>query len=197
MGLVPLERSYYMSSSCELRLPAAHLPVLTLTLNSTIARNITITVRLRRLLPELPSVTLDYGRSPFNRSKVALLIENRPLGSLAPLILHMIGVLPPDWTFKFLGSDISIEMVKNSAAIGRQVKVGKLDLTRLPDNVTLQVQEDISRFLTDLWVYDTLLQPAEWLLVYQTDSACTSEREYLPFSLISQQVSCVPTTVEL
>ena len=142
-------------------------------MNSTIARNITITVRLRRLLPELPSVTLDYGKSPFNHSKVALLIENRPLGSLAPLILHMIGVLPPDWTFKFLGSDISIEMIKNSAAIGRQVKVGKLDLTRLPDNVTLQVQEDISRFLTDLWVYDTLLQPAEWLLVYQTDSAFT------------------------
>lgn len=30
--------------------------------------------------------------------------------------------------------------------------------------------EQISTFLTNLWVYETLLQPAEWLLVFHTDS---------------------------
>ena len=139
---------------------------------SSISKNIARAISLRKLLPELPAVTLDYGRSPFNQSKVALLIENRPVGTLAPLLLHMIGVLPPDWRFRLLGSDESVAMMKKSAAVRRQVKVGKLDLTYLPKNVTLHDQEDISRFLTDLWVYQTLLQPAEWLLVFQTDSMC-------------------------
>lgn len=31
-------------------------------------------------------------------------------------------------------------------------------------------QEQISRFLTTLWLYEKVLQPAEWLLVFQTDS---------------------------
>ena len=138
--------------------------------SSSISKNIASTIRLRHLFPELPTVTLDYGRSPFNHSKVALLIENRPMGTLAPLLLHMMGVLPPDWKFRLMGSVESIDMVKKSAAIRRQVKAGKIDLTLLPKNVTLQNQEDISRFSTDLWVYEQLLQPAEWLLVYQTDS---------------------------
>lgn len=38
----------------------------------------------------------------------------------------------------------------------------------------------ISRFLTTLWVYKTLLRPAEWLLVIQSDSIlCASSRQNL------------------
>ena len=69
-----------------------------------------------------------------------------------------------------MGSHHSVQLVNKSASIRRQANAGKLDLTHLPSNATMQGQEDISRFLTDLWVYETLLQPAEWLLVYQTDS---------------------------
>jgi hypothetical protein len=89
---------------------------------------------------------------------------------LAPLLLHMVAVLPPDWRFLFLGSDSSIEIMENSAAIRRQVAIGKLDLKLLPSNVSIAGQEDISGFFTELWVYQHLFWPAEWLLVYQTDS---------------------------
>jgi hypothetical protein len=30
--------------------------------------------------------------------------------------------------------------------------------------------EEISQFLTNRWIYETVLQPAEWLLIFQTDS---------------------------
>src|SRR5271170_4332041 len=97
-------------------------------------RHISILCRYRTLLPELPALTLDYGKSPYNQSKVALMVENRPVGSLAPLILHMISVVPPDWRFRFMGSNESVLLVNNSAAIRRQVDVGKLDLTYIPEN---------------------------------------------------------------
>lgn len=98
------------------------------------------------------------------------MIENRPLGLLAPLLLHMVAVLPPDWRFLFLASDASVDIMENSAAIRRQVAIGKLDLKLLPTNISIGGQEDISRFFTELWVYQHLFWPAEWLLVYQTDS---------------------------
>lgn len=119
---------------------------------------------------EIPDVWLDYHKPLYNETKVALLIENRPDGKLAPMILHMMSVVPPDWKFRFMGSNESVALVNNSAAIQRQVAVGKLDLTYIPSNMSVIGGEAISQFLTTLWLYDTVLQPAEHLLVFQTDS---------------------------
>lgn len=122
---------------------------------------------------EVPDVWLDYHKPLYNETKVALLIENRPDGRLAPMILHMMSVVPPDWRFRFMGSRESVKHVNNSAAIRRQVAAGKLDLTYIPKNMSVAGQEAISRFLTNLWLYETVLQPAEYLLVFQTDSTNT------------------------
>lgn len=97
---------------------------------------------------------------------------------LAPLILHFMGVIPPDWRFRFMGSPASVESVRSSRAIQHQVESGKLDLTYIPRNMTTGGQEQISTFLTNLWLYETVLQPAEWLLVFQTDSMyCPTQRK--------------------
>ena len=101
---------------------------------------------------------------------MALLIENRPNPILAPLMLHFMSVVPPDWRFRFMGSVESVEHLNKSMAIREQVRAGKLDLTYIPSNMTTGSQEEISRFLTTLWLYEVVLQPAEWLLVFQTDS---------------------------
>lgn len=69
-----------------------------------------------------------------------------------------------------MGSNESVAAVNESVAIRRQVELGKLDLTYIPQNMSTSGQEMISRFLTTLWLYDTVLQPAEWLLIFQTDS---------------------------
>lgn len=79
-----------------------------------------------------------------------------------------------------MGSNESVQKVNSSRAIRDYVSAGKLDLTYIPDNVTITSQEHISRFLTSLWLYETVLQPAEWLLVFQTDSMlCANSRQSL------------------
>ncbi|KAK0722402.1 hypothetical protein B0T26DRAFT_811204 [Lasiosphaeria miniovina] len=132
----------------------------------------------------LPSVSLEYHyerqATKFNESKVALLIENRPNPILAPLMLHFMSVVPPDWRFRFMGSVDSVAHMNNSVAIREQVAAGKLDLTYIPTNMTTGSQEEISRFLTTLWLYEVVLQPAEWLLVFQTDSIlCANSQQTL------------------
>ena len=139
--------------------------------------------------PPVPRLSLEYPHSPYNESKVALLIENRPLPILAPLMLHFISVVPPDWRFRFMGSPESVDSINGSVAIREQVSLGKLDLTYIPSNMSTAGQEYISRFLTNLWIYETVLHPAEWLLVFQTDSIfCANARltlnDFLDFDWI-------------
>ncbi|KAI1082323.1 hypothetical protein F5B20DRAFT_587942 [Whalleya microplaca] len=145
-------------------------------------------IALYTLLPtirtvDVPHVTLEYKeppRSPYNESKVALLIENRPVPILAPLTLHFMSVVPPDWRFRFMGSPESVASINRSMAIREQVAAGKLDLTLIPGNMSTAGQEMISRFLTTRWLYETVLRPAEWLLVFQTDSIlCANSRQNL------------------
>lgn len=79
-----------------------------------------------------------------------------------------------------MGSLESVEFLNQSRAIRNHVNSGKLDLTYIPSNMTTGSQEEISRFLTNLWLYETVLQPAEWLLVFQTDSMlCANSRQSL------------------
>ncbi|KAI0177658.1 hypothetical protein BJ166DRAFT_475762 [Pestalotiopsis sp. NC0098] len=131
--------------------------------------------------PDIPKLHLDYHQpaaSPYNASKVALLIENRANPILAPLMLHFMSVVPPDWRFRFMGSLESVAHINKSVAIREQVNNGKLDLTYIPTNMSTNGQEMISRFLTTLWLYEVVLQPAEWLLVFQTDSIlCANSRQ--------------------
>jgi len=122
------------------------------------------------IYPKVPGIILEYPSTPYNESKVALLIENRPQTVLAPLLLHMISVVPEDWKFRFMGSDDSISLLVRSAAIRHQVALGKLDVSYIPEHMNTDGQEAISQVLTDLWFYQTLLAPAEWLLIFQTDS---------------------------
>jgi hypothetical protein len=88
------------------------------------------------------------------------------------------SVVPPEWKFRFMGSEESVAYINTSASIRHQVEIGKLDLTYIPPNMTTGSQEEISRFLTTLWLYETVLQPAEFLLVFQTDSMlCANSRQ--------------------
>ncbi|PKS10210.1 hypothetical protein jhhlp_001960 [Lomentospora prolificans] len=138
---------------------------------------VTMGLSSRDIAPPVPRISLQYPHSPFNESKVALLIENRPNPILAPLMLHFMSVVPPDWRFRFMGSIESVEHINKSVAIREQVNSGKLDLTYIPSNMSTAGQEMISRFLTNLWLYETVLQPAEWLLIFQTDSIfCANSR---------------------
>lgn len=76
-----------------------------------------------------------------------------------------------------MGSDESVAAVNSSMAIQDQVNIGKMDLTYIPSNMSVAGTEQISTFLTNLWVYETLLAPAEWLLIFQEDSMLCANSE--------------------
>lgn len=131
-----------------------------------------------QFVPAVPAIKLKYKEpSPYDPRKVALLIENRAFPHLIPLLLHFTAVVPNDWRINFMGSEESLALVNSSLAVKSQVALGKMDLTHIPSNMSVAGTEQISQFLTTLWLYETVLAPAEWLLVFQSDSMLCANTE--------------------
>ncbi|KAK3375147.1 hypothetical protein B0H63DRAFT_496385 [Podospora didyma] len=132
--------------------------------------------RIGDALQKLPSIKVDWDtaegdpRDAYNASKVALLIEERPLPHLVPQILHMMSVVPPDWRFLFVGSQKSVVSVGRAYATKHQQLIGKLDLMVLPEPWEISDKEHVFRLLTDLRFYDEFLPGVEWILKYEADS---------------------------
>jgi hypothetical protein len=126
-------------------------------------------------IEHLPKVKIDWypyhdPKEQFNASKVALMIEGRPLPHLVPQLLHMISVVPPDWRFMFIGTNKSVISVSRSFATKYQEANGKLDLVVLPKPWTIDSKEEVYRLLTDLRFYDEILPGVEWLMKFESDS---------------------------
>jgi Protein of unknown function (DUF5672) len=126
-------------------------------------------------IEHLPAVKVDWHpnydpKAQFNASKVALLIEGRPIPHLVPQLLHMISVVPPDWRFMFIGTNKSVISVSRSFATQYQEANGKLDLVVLPKPWSIESKEHVYRLLTDLNFYDQFLPNVEWLLKFESDS---------------------------
>lgn len=69
-----------------------------------------------------------------------------------------------------MGSNNSIPTITRSASARNHIESGKLRLINTPSNLSTSSQEMISRLFTTPWVYESVLAPTEWLLVFQTDS---------------------------
>jgi hypothetical protein len=108
--------------------------------------------------------------SLYDRTKLAFLVETRPLPHLPALFAHMTNLVPPEWTFKFMGSPTAIAFMRSSLLISRLEASGKLSIVPLPSNYTLSDRESISQMFTDPHLYKNILAPAENLLVFQPDS---------------------------
>lgn len=129
--------------------------------------------------------TFDIGRFSskhpaqafLDPTRVALLIETRPIPLLPPLLTHFMSVIPPSWTFRFLGSAEAISLLNSSSTIRGHINSGKLLMTPLPAQYIVDSGESISATLTDITFYRDLLAPAEWLLMFQTDSMVCSAAE--------------------
>ncbi|KAL8685961.1 MAG: hypothetical protein Q9218_007438, partial [Villophora microphyllina] len=121
---------------------------------------------------QLPSVQVHFKPPPprYNGTKVALLIEERPLGHLTSLLLHMLYVVPSDWQLLYLGSSESLSRVGRSPAIRHHQMDGKIELREAPQNTSYKAMEQRNRLLTDVGFYKEYLPTAEWLLMYHADS---------------------------
>lgn len=131
--------------------------------------------RLDEARQKIPTIKVDWHpnaepRSTYNASKLALIIEPRPLPHLVPQMLHMISVVPPDWRFLFIGSNLSVISVGRSLPVRHQQVIGKLDLMVLPEPWEIDSKEHVFRLLTDVRFYDEFLPDVEHILKYESDS---------------------------
>lgn len=135
--------------------------------------------RLAEARQKIPKVKVDWHptddpQAAYNASKVALMIEPRPIPHLVPQILHMINTVPPDWRFVFIGTEKSVVSVGRAFATKHQQVIGKMDLMVLPEPWEIESKESVFRLLTDLRFYDEFLPGVEWILKYEHDSILCS-----------------------
>jgi hypothetical protein len=131
--------------------------------------------------PAVPSsktfVVPSNGTQYLDHTRVALIIENRPMPVLPALITHFIGALPPQWLVKMVGTEESFAVVRSSGVLRRHIKSGKLELQLLDPRYNISDQEVLSQTLTDVTFYRDFLKPAEWILMFQTDSIICSSSD--------------------
>jgi Protein of unknown function (DUF5672) len=126
--------------------------------------------------PESPKQTNSLHVT-LDPTRVALIIETRRSLLLPALLTHFISVLPPAWTVQLVGLEESFSNVRESSALSRNIQSGKLVLRDLPDYYPVTSQELVSITLTNITFYEEFVRPAEWLLIFQTDSIICSASE--------------------
>ncbi|KAJ3162081.1 hypothetical protein HDU86_005779 [Geranomyces michiganensis] len=125
-----------------------------------------------------PKEQLEQAR--FNDTKIALLIEMRPLRTLIPILLHYMATLPDDWPFLLMHSAEVKPLLTRSAAIKRYIASKKLTLDQLPAEIKLGSSGDVSEFLTRKTTWQRLPQPAEHIFFFQLDAMICSNSDQTP-----------------
>lgn len=119
---------------------------------------------------------VETTRGVLDRTRVALLMENRPLPYLVPLFIHFLSVVPPEWSFRFMGSAESLAMMQSNPTIRNYITQKKLFVDLIPYDVVKDINSygTVNRLLTTPWFYEEWLWPAEWLFLFQDDSMICS-----------------------
>lgn len=131
----------------------------------------------------------NYGQL-FESSKVAVIIESRPLENLVPLLLHFSSVLGDEWPVVLF---TSLAHIVDSASLRRAISEGRIIVRNLPEGVKFETHFDVSLFLTNRWMWEGLA-PAEHVLLFQTDSIiCANSQEraedFLQYDLIGAPIT--------
>ncbi|RDW64063.1 hypothetical protein BP5796_10565 [Coleophoma crateriformis] len=110
---------------------------------------------------------------PAGPKHAAVLIENRPLSKLIPLILHFNSILGPGWPIKIITTPSSSTEFLRSSAIRSLIKQEQLTINFLPPSIDFTHHSSVSAFFTSPWLWKTLA-PAEKVLFFQADSMICS-----------------------
>ncbi|TLD31291.1 hypothetical protein PspLS_02225 [Pyricularia sp. CBS 133598] len=138
--------------------------------------------RFHEALQKVPAIEVAWHRpadpkSNYDQTKIALIVEARPIPHLVPQILHMITVLPPDWRMVFIGSEASVLSVGRAFAVKHQQVIGKMDLMVLPEPWEIDSKEKVHRIMTDIRFYDEFLPGVQWILRFESDSILCANSE--------------------
>ncbi len=119
-----------------------------------------------------PGDTFTWESDSFNgtvTTKAAVIVETRFRANLIPFILHFSTVLGPTWPILIYTSAESIGQFSSSAALGRYLKSGAIQVRTLPQTVLFTNSDSVNEFMTTKWLWEDLA-PAEHILIFQSDS---------------------------
>ncbi|QSZ35733.1 hypothetical protein DSL72_006855 [Monilinia vaccinii-corymbosi] len=143
---------------------------------ATIIQTKTVEYTVTHTTTSMPTTTTANCPSPastLDPKKLAFMVETRALPHLPLQLTHMISIVPPEWTFKFMGTNTSINYLLGFHHLQDLVASKKLTLIDLPSHWDVSSRESVSQMFTDPEFYK-FLSPAEHLLVFQPDSIlCT------------------------
>lgn len=100
-------------------------------------------------------------------SKVAVIIEDRKLNTLIPLILHFASVLGPSWDVILYTSPANAIYYGEMPALARWKH--QVVIRALPEENMFKSHESVSAFLTKPWIWEALA-PADHVFMFQADS---------------------------
>lgn len=107
------------------------------------------------------------------KSKVAVILETRPLENLLPLILHFSSVLGPQWPIHIFTSPLNAMSLQLSAAFNRLLHAKQIQLRDLPHGLLpdfpIHEPNQRSGLLTQSWFWEQL-DPAEHVLMFTSGS---------------------------
>jgi hypothetical protein len=119
-----------------------------------------------------PEDNLTWESDSFNgtvTTKAAVIVETRFRANLIPLILHFSTVLGPTWPILIYTSAESKGQFSSSAALGRYLKSGAIQVRMLPQTVLFTNSDSVNEFMATKWLWEDLA-PAEHILIFQSDS---------------------------
>lgn len=124
--------------------------------------------------------------------RVAVMIENRPLENLIPVMLHFHSVLGPEWPIIFYTTPSTEDELLRSAPFSRAVDEGRITIRHLPDEVSFDSHRAVSLFLADRWIWEDLA-PYSRVLMFQADSILCSASwlradDFLGYDLIGAPI---------
>jgi Protein of unknown function (DUF5672) len=99
--------------------------------------------------------------------KVAVILEDRNLTHLMPLMMHFSSVLGPSWPIVLFTS--STATLSTSAPFQRAVSESRILIKRFPPDIKLKTSHSVSSFLTKPYFWEQLA-PAKHVLLFQADS---------------------------
>jgi hypothetical protein len=121
--------------------------------------------------------SLPFSQSPNTNTiqpkNVAVIIEDRPLSNLAPLILYFSSVLGPSWPIILFTSG---DRQPNTPAFRQAIDDGRVSVQNLPDGVHFDEHKAVTEFLTLPWLWEQLA-PAGYVFMFQADSIICANSE--------------------
>ncbi|KAH8673653.1 hypothetical protein BX600DRAFT_508894 [Xylariales sp. PMI_506] len=125
--------------------------------------------------------------------RVAVIIENRPIENLVPVILHFHSVLGPEWPIIFYTSPTTSDTLMSLPAFARVVDEKSVIVRHLPPEVVFNSHYAVSLFLADTWIWQDLA-PYEKVLIFQSDSIiCSASKttvdDFLQYDLIGAPIA--------